>query len=285
MQVLFKAELKLDRIAPTRTAAKKPVSHHGSTSRTSVPYARTALRLLPSLNHENIVGHDAGKHEVERPEQLQQPGQQHTLLAFGQVARRQRPLDDLLVRAPVENVDDQDAGEDVPERDRRLRSPDGVQPVRNLRRKRLEAAENAGVAADQLQPENRDEKAAGQKPDAVQHVRKRGRTQPAEQRIGRTDEPDHPDRKPEQDGVILNPGQLRQIQDARHALRAGIEDDRQQNRHVCDKKNQIADDLSRAVETDLKQLRHRRNAALQETGQEEERHGDQRHPPRRPPTP
>jgi len=184
-------------------------------------------------------------------------------------------LDDLLVGAPVEEVDDEYAGEDVPERHRVFGTADGIEVFGNRFAEGVDSAEDSAVAADQAEAENGDQEAADQQADAVQRVGDRGGTQSAEERIGRPDPADHPDHHPEQRGVVLDAGEFLQIEHAGHPLGARVEDHRQQDGDVGEEKNQVADHLGAAVETDFQQLGNGGDSAAKEAGEKEERHGDQ----------
>ena len=75
---------------------------------------------------EKEEGHDAGEDEVERANELEEAAEQDALLPLLERGGGERPLNDLLVGAPVEDVDEDDAGEDFEERGLAAFGADGV---------------------------------------------------------------------------------------------------------------------------------------------------------------
>ena len=237
--------------------------------------------------------HDAGQHEVERADEFQESAEQHALLPFLEGRSREGALDDLLVRAPVEDVDEDDAREDLQERrlrhelpGRRLRRTDGVEVSGDVGSEVAKAAEDRAGAfragrgvnrAARPEAEKRDHEAAQKEPDAVQQVGDDNRLEAAEKRVNRADYADEPHERPQQRGVALDPGHGLEVEDAAHARRSGVEDHRQQDEHVGEHEKEVAKHLRLAAETDVQQFRHGRDAAFEELRQEKQRHEHDRY--------
>ena len=122
-----------------------------------------------------------------------------------------------------------------------------------------------------------DHETADQEADAVEQVGDRQCAQSAAERVDRTDHADQDDDEVEHSQLGGDAEKRFDSEDAEQPLRAGVEHDRQQNQHVGEEKNQVRDRTGVFVEPQLQILRHRCDAALEEAGQEEERHRHQRH--------
>ena len=120
--------------------------------------------------------------------------------------------------------------------------------------------------------EEGDHEAAHEEPDAVQEVGDHDGAEAAEERVEGADEPDEPDHAPEERRVVPDARDGMEVEDAHHALGAGVEDHRQEDEHVGEHEDDVADELRAPAEADVEKFGHRRDAALEELGQEEERH-------------
>ena len=221
-----------------------------------------------------VVRDQSGQYQIEGAEQLQQPGQQYALLPFREGAGAEGALDDLLVGAPVEHVDQQHARKERGERNRLLRAAEAVEHLRLVVLHILETGDQPLAVTGDLQREVDDHETAGQKTDAVQQIGDRDGAQSAEQRVDRTDHADRDHDHVEQ-RQVAHAGHGAQVEDADQSLRAGVEHDRQQDHHIGGEEDQVRDRTGGAVEAQFEELRHRRDAAFQEAGQEKERHRDQ----------
>lgn len=69
-----------------------------------VPVGVDAAEMEPFRQHDSR--NDSGDDQIERPDQLENSGQEHAFLSFPEGFRAECPLDDLLVCAPVEYLDE-----------------------------------------------------------------------------------------------------------------------------------------------------------------------------------
>ena len=106
-------------------------------------------RRLRMSRVEQVEGHDAGEDDDERDDELQGGGEHDAFLALGERFRAERPLGDVLVEAPVEEVRDPQADDQRRPRDGRVGSPAG--PCAACRRRasveQAEAFRRAGSAS------------------------------------------------------------------------------------------------------------------------------------------
>ena len=233
---------------------------------------------------EQEESHDAGEDEVERTDQLEESAEQDPLLPLLERRRGKRALDDLLIGAPVEDVDEDDAGEDFEEWCLSAFAADGVDVLRNVGREVAEplgdraalgggrAGEVDGAAGPEA--EERDHETADEEADAIEEVRNHDGAEASEDGVDGADDADEPDHAPEESGIVLDAGDGVEVEDAHHALRAGEEDHRQQDEHVGKHEDDVAGELGARSEAHVEKLGDGRDAALEELRQEEERHED-----------
>ena len=112
----------------------------------------------------------------------------HSLLAFGERFRSERALDDLLVRAPVEEVEENDAGEDRGKRNTGFRSANRIEFLRIRFTQCAPACQDAIPVTHRRKAEENDEETTDQQPDAIERIGNGDRFQPSEERVDRTDQ-------------------------------------------------------------------------------------------------
>ena len=165
---------------------------------------RLVGRSLPEAGHHpgvlrHHVGGDARNDHDERQDELQAGGKQDTALTFLQRLGRQRPLDDVLIEAPVVDVGHPHAAHKHTDAGQVhvFRMPlvqDHREFVGRRRVNRLEAGPHAAPAGHRVQCEVGRDQAAKDEENHLDHIRPGDRRKPAVQRVGRREgrEAEHP---------------------------------------------------------------------------------------------
>ena len=228
-----------------------------------------------ALARVDLVGGKTGQHEVEGSEQLQRAGQQYALLSFGQARCTESALDDLLVRAPIEKIQQRDAGEKGGERNLGALRSHRVHAFGLACLERFPSGPDALVIAQGIERVVADEQPSDQQTHPVDRIQHGKRAQSAESRIEHTHDTDEHHRACQQSGVFLDAGQSLEVDHADQADGSRVKDERDEQKRVGQEENCVGDALRRAVEALFQKLRHRGDPGAQETWQEKERHDDQ----------
>ena len=235
-------------------------------------------------------GHDAGDDDDERQDHLEAARERQPALSLLQRLARQRPLDDVLVAAPVEQVGHPHAAQEHAEARQQLvgvlararvvgvdqlaRAQDHVEAVRQVLHQLDEARQHAAAGpvgrAVGVERQHGREQSAADEHDHLHHVGPGDGLQAAVDRVdGR------------EDGQPGDPPEQRHAHDALQRESAEVEDRRQVDEHVDQEPEHGQERPHAAVVALLQELRHRKDAFFEvdreeEVGDHQERH--RRHP-------